>query len=62
MKKNFDEQNFIKFETCKYRSTSTIIKKTCCSSRKIEGYFCNLKKFFPLSPISHCQGCQSFKP
>jgi hypothetical protein len=52
---------FLEFETCKFRSVSKIVKKTCCSSRKVEGYTCNLKKIFPLSPISHCQECKSFK-
>lgn len=52
--------NFLKFETCKYRSVSKNSKKACCGNRIIEGYSCLLKKIFPLSPISHCLNCKSF--
>jgi hypothetical protein len=57
---NEQDPSFIKFETCKYRSTSKKIKKKCCGAGTIEGYSCFLKNIFPLSPIRHCLICESF--
>jgi hypothetical protein len=56
-----DNEDFTKFETCKYRSSSKTSKKGCCSSNILEGYSCLLKKIFPLSPIRHCLKCNSFE-
>lgn len=54
------EDNFLKFETCKFRSKEKIIKKKCCGSGFLEGYACLQKKIYPLSPIRDCQKCESF--
>lgn len=56
-----NENNFYKFEQCKYRTVTPIQKKGCCSNKSYQGYACKLKNIFPLSPITHCQKCKEYK-
>lgn len=56
-----EKNEFIQFETCKYRSNEIISKKKCCSSEEIKGYGCILKRIFPLCPYKDCIGCQEYE-
>jgi hypothetical protein len=56
-----EKNEFIQFETCKYRSNEIISKKKCCSSGETRGYGCNLKKIFPLCPYTDCMECKEYE-
>ena len=50
-----------KFEHCKLRNSEKLIKTGCCSSRAVEGYYCNALNKFPVSFSKDCNNCKLFK-
>lgn len=50
------------FENCKFRSKSLIEKySSCCSSKKVSGYYCSKINKFPVNFSIDCQNCKYFQ-
>lgn len=50
-----------KFENCQLRNKEKLTKQGCCTSVKVEGYYCSALNKFPVSFSKDCQGCRYFK-
>jgi hypothetical protein len=50
-----------KFENCQLRNKEKLTKQGCCSTVKIEGYYCNALNKFPVSFSKDCQNCSHFR-
>jgi len=56
------QSGIFKFENCSLRNREKIIKNaSCCSSSKIEGYYCNGINKFPVQFSTDCQYCTLYQ-
>jgi hypothetical protein len=55
------KEGIIKFETCALRNKEKIIKRSCCGTGKIEGYYCSAINKFPVSFSHDCENCILYK-
>ena len=55
-------EGIFKFENCKFRSRNQTIKNaSCCSARKISGFYCAKINKFPVNFSTDCEKCTVFE-
>lgn len=59
---NNHENGIFKFENCKFRSRDETTKNaSCCSAKKISGFYCWKINKFPVNFAKDCENCTFFE-